>query len=207
MDNSKPQLASEMTDFEVKRWRILNREYKQLSSGQQFSRKLSPATSEPVTDWKEIEETPLSVHSPSPPGPERKKLHLVREDQAEGEPRHWSLFVTSGEDKSSKGTVWQVTGDAMCTHYNNLRDVAQFASDAFNSNYELNSSLTDVQERLVEDAVNNEMPPSAEDERSITENCQGWTIRVLRRLQDRGVVAEGTAEWIERDLKDHLRRR
>ncbi|OIW28099.1 hypothetical protein CONLIGDRAFT_462426 [Coniochaeta ligniaria NRRL 30616] len=190
----------------LKRWRVLNREYEIRPDHQQFSRRLNRITSEPISDWLPVATSDLDPSSPSP-ATEPKKLHLIRQDQAEGEPRHWSLFVVSGEDKSSKGHVWQVTGDALCMHYNNLSDTAQFAAEGFNSNYELNSNLSEAQERMVEEAVKDELPPAADDERSIKENCQGWTIRVLRRLQGQGVVAERTADWIERDLLEPLRER
>lgn len=188
----------------LKRWRVLNREYKVLSTGLQYSRKLDRITSAPTSDLSLVEASDRGEPSVSA-APEPKKLHLIRQDQAEGEPRHWSLFVVSGEDKYSKGQVWQVTGDAMCMHYNNLSDTAHFAAEGFRSSYELNPSLSEVQERMIEEAVRVELPPSAEEERSIKENCQGWTIRVLRRLQSQGIVAGGTAEWIERDLLDPLR--
>jgi len=201
-DNSRPSSQAGT----LKHWRVLNREYKILSNEQQLSRRLNRITSEPISDWMPVapsDRAPSSVLST----PQPRKLHLIRQDQAEGEPRHWSLFVVSGEDKPSKGDVWQVTGDALSMHYNNLNDTAQFAAEGFSSNYELNSNLSEAQERMIEEAVKDELPPAAEDERSIKENCQGWTIRVLRRLQSQGVVTDGTADWIERDLLDPLKKR
>ncbi|KAH8906359.1 hypothetical protein BR93DRAFT_928969 [Coniochaeta sp. PMI_546] len=190
----------------LKHWKVLNREYKILSDEQQFSRRLNPITSEPISDWIPVAANDRGPSiAPSAPGP--KKLHLIRQDQAEGEPCHWSLFVVSGEDQFSKGQVWQVTGDALFMHYNNLSDTPHFAAEGFNSSYELNSDLSETQEGMIKVAVMAELPPAAADERSIKENCQHWAIRVLRRLQSQGVVADGTADWIERDLLEPLKTR
>jgi hypothetical protein len=36
--------------------------------------------------------------------------------------------------------------------------------------------------------ANNVAPPQAADRASVTENCQGWVVRVLRELQAKNVV-------------------
>ncbi|KAM5360887.1 hypothetical protein ACJZ2D_013454 [Fusarium nematophilum] len=57
----------------------------------------------------------------------------------------------------------------------------------------------------IEEAVGREEPPRAEDQRSVKENCQGWTIRVLRRIEGE-VVKRETVDWIENDLKEPINR-
>ncbi|RXW15041.1 hypothetical protein EST38_g10809 [Candolleomyces aberdarensis] len=180
---------------EVKPWRR-NREYRTLSDGRMFSRKIDPKTDTPG-QWEEI----------SPPAPEeepKKQLYLILEDQLPGEPRHWSLFACIGETAASKGKRWQVTGDATFMHYQHDDDVAVFAAPVGKTYYTLNNDLSEDQEKEVEEAVEKELPPSAPDRASVKEHCQGWTIRVLRRLERGGVVKKETVDWIERDLKEPI---
>ena len=63
----------------------------------------------------------------------------------------------------------------------NLRDAFQLAS------------LTSSGARWVEFYANAEHPPRAVNRALDTENCQGWTVRVLERLAAQGVV---TTDWI-----------
>ncbi|CDM27840.1 unnamed protein product [Penicillium roqueforti FM164] len=50
------------------------------------------------------------LHSPPP----SKTISLVHEEQGEGEPLHWSLFVAT---ENEPGMVYQVTGDAELMTY------------------------------------------------------------------------------------------
>ncbi|KAJ2928365.1 hypothetical protein H1R20_g8727, partial [Candolleomyces eurysporus] len=175
----------------VEPWRKKT-EHQTLPDGRMFSRKIDPQTGAPG-QWEEI-----SLPDQEEP---KKQLYLVLEDQLEGEPRHWSLFACIGETATSKGRQWQVTGDATFMHYQHGDDVAVFAAPEGKTFYTLNNDLSEDQEKEVEAAVSEEAPPSAPDRASVKEHCQGWTIRVLRRLEDGGVVKKETVNWIERDLK------
>jgi hypothetical protein len=42
--------------------------------------------------------------------------------------------------------------------------------------------------KLVKWAAEQEPPPQAENRKSVTENCQGWTVRVIARLVKEKIV-------------------
>ena len=48
--------------------------------------------------------------------------------------------------------------------------------------------LTDEQAVKVENYARKEVPPSAVNRASVKENCQGWTIRVLEKLAEEGII-------------------
>lgn len=65
------------------------------------------------TAWKKVEAPPDSMQSDSP----TKQLYLVRHNQAEGEPCHWSLETANFEGGDLEGNVYQVSGDAEFMDY------------------------------------------------------------------------------------------
>ncbi|QPG97585.1 hypothetical protein C2857_006573 [Epichloe festucae Fl1] len=193
---SSPSLAKASV---VGEWNILNRQFMLLSDGRQYCRKINTQTGT-AEEWVEVERAdavPPSVSTTEP-----KKLHLMLQVQAAGESMHWSLFVCREEDPNTKGRVWQVKGDATFMHYMYANEAALFASQSYYTSYALNSNLSKSQESLVNEAAGKEKPPRAKDQRSVRENCQGWTVRVLRRLQRDGVVKKETVDWIEKDVKE-----
>jgi len=48
--------------------------------------------------------------------------------QAEGEPKHWSLFVA---EEGGPGNVYQIKGDATWMTYTPVKDVNHMDSDSF----------------------------------------------------------------------------
>ena len=127
-----------------------------------------------------------------PPSPERETntLHLVRQVQAPGEPDHWSLFVTRD---GVVGSSYQVKGDAeamRCAHMDNTRVML---SASFRDSFVLARPNEGEVGRLQYWAAT-EPPPSASDAASITENCQGWAIRVMDRLANEHIVEH---RWID----------
>ena len=124
----------------------------------------------------------------SGPGPEQSSpllLILVIQRQAEGEPHHWSLVV--GKEGES-GTVYQVMGDATCMSYKQKSNVDIFHSQSYETSYEM-AKLGAGDQAIVEEVATHEPPPQAENQAAVRENCQDWTVRVLTRLQERGVVS------------------
>ena len=120
-------------------------------------------------------------------------LSLVRQNQADGEPTHWSLHIAR---EGEPGNVYQVKGDAECMRYippNHMIDVR--LSEGFKDIFEL-ATLTEAQARIVEEVAQNEPPPQAENRRSVTENCQGWTVSVIRKLVERGIVSDAKLEMV-----------
>ncbi|KAE8155163.1 hypothetical protein BDV25DRAFT_146628 [Aspergillus avenaceus] len=129
---------------------------------------------------------------------ERPILSLVHERQEPGEPLHWSLFVAR---ENEPGFVYQVTGDAEYMVYvPSLEPTDLTVSEAFLTLYEL-APVTEEQRLIVEDIASKERPPSAANRRSVTENCQGWTVRVITRLVERGIVPDDKLEMAKSMLQ------
>ena len=63
----------------------------------------------------------------------------------------------------------------------------------------INDGLSEEQERRVDEIARGETPPRAKSRREVKENCQGWTVRVLKRLVGEGIVDGGGGHvgWLE----------
>ncbi|PYI29850.1 hypothetical protein BP00DRAFT_347763 [Aspergillus indologenus CBS 114.80] len=111
-------------------------------------------------------------------------LSLVHHKQGPGEPLHWSLFVAR---ENQPGSVYQVKGDAeyMIYHPTHLVDITTSAS--FLNLYQL-AVVTEQQAMVVKQVADSELPPRAPNRQSVRENCQGWTVRVIAKLVERGIV-------------------
>jgi hypothetical protein len=49
----------------------------------------------------------------------------------------------------------------------------------------------------VDEIVRAEKPPSAPNRAAVTEHCQGWTVRVVRRLVEEGIAEERVVGVLE----------
>ncbi|KAJ8120227.1 hypothetical protein O1611_g10420 [Lasiodiplodia mahajangana] len=167
-----------------------SREYRESSDGKQWYRKIRNGV------WGEWElytpEQPAQVQEAS-----SSCLWLVRQTQPAG-PYHWQLAIASEE--GGVGDVYQVTGDAVHMHYNHLKNEDIFIADDYFDSYNL-GPLDDNGRRMVEFCAGNQLPPTAENAAAVTENCQGWVIRVLKDLEARGVIAQGTAASHQRMME------
>lgn len=82
-----------------------------------------------------METLPNNITTSAPPS---KQLYLVRHNQAEGEPLHWSLETADVEGGDLDGNVYQVSGDAEFMDYRPyqvrkyLKPSISFDLDAFN---------------------------------------------------------------------------
>lgn len=65
----------------------------------------------------------------------------------------------------------------------------------------LNSNLSPEQVAIIDRVAKSEPPPSAPNQRAVRENCQGWTVRVLRRLQAKGVVKKHKVDEVEEQMQ------
>ncbi|KAI1437630.1 hypothetical protein GGR50DRAFT_51055 [Xylaria sp. CBS 124048] len=139
-------------------------------------------------EWHKREPTYESFAEP-PNSPNTASLWLVLQLQTDGEPLHWSLVVTPGEDRGV-GNIYQVEGDTLKMHYCHVSNKNIFASRSLANAFRL-ASLPPNGEELVKEAVLNQQPPAAETIATINENCQGWTIRVLRQLEDQEIIPRG----------------
>lgn len=177
---------------------VLGREYVSHADGSSYSRKIDRCAHEPLSPWTKSEPVPSSTPPPLA-GPTLYTLSVVAEHQAEREPKHWFLFChrPSGADETGLGQVWQVTGDAECMVYQHMADVDALTSADFAWHQVVNGRLSEGQRERAARVVSEEAPPRAINRRAVTENCQGWVIRVLRRLEAQGIVQESAIAGLE----------
>lgn len=64
----------------------------------------------------------------------------------------------------------------------------------------LNAELTPAQPATVEEVVGTEPPPRAESRAEVKEDCQGWVMRVLRRLAAEGIVEEAKVDRLREQM-------
>lgn len=96
------------------------------------------------------------------------------------------------------GLTWQVTGDAEFMYFEHATGVDRMSSPDFAWHQVLSQDLSDEQLARVEEVVREEKPPSAPSRAVVKEHCQGWTVRVVRRLVEEKIVTrEGVVEMLE----------
>lgn len=140
--------------------------------------------------------------TPAPTTPEADKpdpdinapiyLSLVQETQSPSEPNHWSLFVAR---ENHPGQLYQVKGDAEhMTYEPSVEDVDITTAEDFLTLYQL-AVVTEDEAQVVKEVADKEIPPGALNRAAVRENCQGWCVRVLGKLVERGIV-EGEVEMV-----------
>lgn len=163
------------------------REYVEYSDGSTWTRKAGGG-------W-----TPVEAPVAQEPEPVTRYLSIIAEHQAEGEPKHWHLFSHRPDPAGSgRGQVWQVTGDAECMYSQHAPDVDSFKSESFAWHQVLNTDLGRDQLATVDRIARAEPAPRAASRAAVTENCQGWVMRVLRRLVEEEIVDENTVAILQR---------
>ncbi|KAJ5790559.1 uncharacterized protein N7518_007570 [Penicillium psychrosexuale] len=131
------------------------------------------------------------VDGPNAPVPSPKYISLVHQAQNDGEPLHWSLFIAR---ENQYGLVYQVKGDAEHMRYlPSPKHVNIVHSVSFLNIYHL-ASVTEEQEELVRQVAEQEPPPQAANRQSVTENSQGWTVRIITKLVEMGIVPTAKLE-------------
>lgn len=118
------------------------------------------------------------------------ELQLVREEQTTGEPNHWFLFLAR---EGQPGVIFQVQGDAIAIHHAHLPDTNILISESYKDSYVI-ARLDENQAERVGHWASEEAPPAATNQAAVRENCQGWTIRVMRRLVTEGIVEQ---KWVD----------
>ncbi|ODA79145.1 hypothetical protein RJ55_04737 [Drechmeria coniospora] len=162
------------------------REFVVRPGGSQWTRQLDRRTGEPSGEWKPVE-APVAEESK----PATLQLSVVVENQAEGEPKHWSLFCHRPDASGrGRGQVWQVTGDAECMQYYHEPDGDALSSISFAWHQVLHSNLSDSQFATADRIAKSTPPPRAANRAAVKENCQGWVINVLCRLVQEGIVEQ-----------------
>ncbi|KAJ5209001.1 hypothetical protein N7449_003380 [Penicillium cf. viridicatum] len=173
-----------MTDFPPPGTTIKTRGFREVCEvdGRIFFRKRG------AQGWTEDTSNPEALKPPveSP----NLYLYLVQEEQAPGEPNHWALFLAD-ENEPDYGYVYQVTGDAEDMKYEPSAEKINVVDAGLTSNVYTLAVVSQEQARaarLVKQAAEEELPPQAENRKSVTENCPGWTVRVIDRLVKEKIV-------------------
>lgn len=118
------------------------------------------------------------------------ELKLVRQEQITGEPYHWSLFLAH---EGQPGDVFQVKGDAVAMHYAHDNNTNILCSQSYKDSYII-ARPTEHQAARVRYWATHEAAPRASNQAAVRENCQGWTIRVIRRLVTEEIVQQ---QWVD----------
>ncbi|KAL4948504.1 hypothetical protein BDW69DRAFT_176369 [Aspergillus filifer] len=72
-------------------------------------------------------------------------------------------------------------------HENSPRQINIVNSAPFLDIYNL-ATITGQQASVIREVATSGPPPRAPNRQSVTENCQGWTVRVVGKLMARGIV-------------------
>lgn len=159
---------------------VRNTEFAIDSTHREWKRKIKPNGER--TDWEPLSPTLTPSELPL-------QLFLVLESQAAGEPDHWSLFVAR---EGEIGQAYQVTGDATYMTYIHYLNINLLESESYSASYAL-GDISEDQHKTVRKCAETEPPPRAASRTEVKENCQGWALRVLKRLSDQGIVS---TEWV-----------
>jgi hypothetical protein len=125
-------------------------------------------------------------------------LQLIRQHQIG--PDHWSPFLGY---EGQPGKVYQVKGDAIAMRHQHSASLNLLVSGSFKDAHVIANPSSQQSTRIDHWAVN-EPPPSALNQGAVQENCQGWTIRVLRHLVEEGIMQQDRLTYIE-SFKESLR--
>lgn len=163
----------------------LSKEFAITKSGTSYVRTINPDSTK--TAWKKVEAPPANTQ----PDSRTKQLYLVRHNQAEGEPFHWSLETADVEGGDLEGNVYQVSGDAEFMDYRPNQDgvpVPTLSNPDIRDYFVLVPKLTPELEDIVKKVAAAEPPPQAKSRKEVKENCQYWVIRVMKKLVDLGMM-------------------
>ncbi|OJD22874.1 hypothetical protein ACJ73_05778 [Blastomyces percursus] len=115
-------------------------------------------------------------------------LSLVHQEQAPDKPLHWSLFIAR---EGQTDMVYQVKGDAEFMIYQASDwPVDITASASFFNLYKLNEQQAGIVKQIAEQ----ESSPQAPSQQAVAENCQGWTVHVIAKLIERGIIENSKLE-------------
>jgi hypothetical protein len=168
---------------------VRNRQFRTDENGIDWTRKRSQAG--PWLEWELID---VSDDEPKPTASQDPlHLYVLQEMQGPGEPTHWSLFLAK---EQGNGTEYQVVGDNTFMQYLHETDVDPRTDEAFHNAYEM-CEMSERSVQLLDRYANEIPPPRAPDRASVTENCQTWAIKVLRKLQSDGVVGKEAVDSME----------
>jgi hypothetical protein len=134
--------------------------------------------------WEVVEAAPVAAQN-------KYKICMVRQNQSYGEPLHWSLFIY--QEGIRGGMMMQVKGDAIYMHHLHAQDTDLFQSESFRDQFDL-GTVSETQRNEIWAAAHQIVPPRADSQAQVVENCQGWTIRFVQWLVQQRMVSSA---WIE----------
>ena len=77
--------------------------------------------------------------------------------------------------------------------YTHAKDVNVLSSQSFKDSFVI-ARPTEDQAARIRYWATHETAPSAPNQAAVSENCQGWTILVIRRLVTEGIVQQ---KWVD----------
>ena len=134
-------------------------------------------------EWEAVEVAPTAENA--------YRVCVVRENQGDDEPKHWSLFIY--QEGVRGGMIMQVSGDVLFMHHLHDPDFDIFGSPSFKDQFDL-GTVMGMQRAQIWAAAHEIAPPRAASQAQVIENCQGWTIRLVQWLVQQGMVEP---RWIE----------
>ncbi|KAJ5622439.1 hypothetical protein N7528_005671 [Penicillium herquei] len=137
--------------------------------------------------WTERNSAPEILDS----APSSMNISLVLEDQGEGEPRHWFLFIGRENEPCY---VYQVKGDAEYMTYEPSEEPVDIANAEVCLDIYHLATVNEEKALSIRLVAESEPPPRAPNRRLVTENCQGWTMRVLFKLVEMRIVTPEKCE-------------
>lgn len=123
--------------------------------------------------------------------PRMSFCHLSIINKVQESPPHWCLFVAA---KGQPGKVYEDSEDAEYMIYQPSTepiDITKFT--IFLTLYQL-AVMKEQQEMLVKQVADIGPPPQALNREPITDNCQGWVVRVITKLVERDIVPSSKLE-------------
>ncbi|PLB51331.1 hypothetical protein P170DRAFT_436366 [Aspergillus steynii IBT 23096] len=132
------------------------------------------------------------------PASDTLTLSLVLQDQGRGDLKHWLLYVAR---ENQPGLCYQVVGiPPLMQYWAPDKPVDIKATRSCWNMFEL-GTVTAAQAAMVEEIASQEPPALALDLDAGAESCQGWTVRVLGKLYDRGVVDATSMSFVRSMLE------
>lgn len=93
--------------------------------------------------------------------------------------------------------VLQVRGDAVYMTHEHDEQAEIFRYASFRDALDLGVAVTERERGVVWEAACQTLPPRAATQREVVENCQGWTVRVVQRLVELGMVSAEKVEMLK----------
>ncbi|KAJ5582360.1 hypothetical protein N7535_000980 [Penicillium sp. DV-2018c] len=178
-------MVQEMSDFPPPGTPIIRRGFREVCEvdGRTYFKKKG------AQEWTEDNRSNPDELKPPEENP-KLYLYLVQGDQEPGDPPQWALFLAD-ENEPEYGYIYQVTGDVGQMRYEPTVEKVNITDVGVASHVYALAVVSEGQVRaaqLVKQAAEEEPPPQVDNQKSYTDNCLGWLVRVIARLVKEKIV-------------------